>query len=82
MWNVSHDCEPFGQSLHQPPPPLSSAMSGITVITWRSPITFWASPFKVQSEAQLRDLREWSEKSLEMVNKARGTHVNGNGHRA
>jgi len=38
--------------------------------------------FKVQSEAQLRDLREWSEKSLEMVNKARGAHVNGNGHRA
>jgi hypothetical protein len=36
--------------------------------------------FRVQSEAQLRDLREWSEKSLDMVNTARGAHVNGNGH--
>jgi hypothetical protein len=38
--------------------------------------------FRVQSETQLRDLQEWSERSLGMVDKARGAQVNGNGHPA
>ena len=51
MWNVSQFWAPFGQSVHHPPPPSLIAMSGITVISSRLPITCCASPFSVQSEA-------------------------------